>query len=73
MKDKKSEEEKVHCPKCLGAGDLPGKRGSHPSACETRICTFCLGAQMVTKERAAQFTPGYPTKTKRPWVTLNQH
>lgn len=52
MKNKKN---LIPCPKCLGGGDLPGKRLNHPSLVSPRKCWLCQGEKMITKERAIQY------------------
>jgi DnaJ-class molecular chaperone len=47
-KKKKKQEDNI-CPKCLGSGDLPGKRWNHPSIYELKKCWTCSGTGKVKK------------------------
>ncbi len=43
MKNNNKQNEDAICPKCLGAGNLPGKRGNHSSVSEIKKCWTCNG------------------------------
>ena len=49
-KNNPMKEDEETCPKCLGAGDLPGKRGNHPSISETKKCWKCQGTGKIKKD-----------------------
>lgn len=51
-KEKKNIGDEEICPKCLGAGDLPGKRANHSSISETRKCWTCSGTGRVKKSES---------------------
>jgi hypothetical protein len=60
MNRKKQVSDEEICPRCLGAGDLPGKRGNHASISEIRKCWNCCGTGRVKK-------PDSETHTANPY------
>lgn len=48
--NKPMKEDEETCPKCLGAGDLPGKRGNHSSISEIKKCWKCQGTGKIKKQ-----------------------